>query len=94
MTMTRPATTVGMGEIVFSSRPDEILVCVGLGSCIGLAAHDRLAGVGGMVHILLPGPPRPGEPTTPRFADRLVVSHVKIDRVVNLSGDVERFPLG
>jgi chemotaxis protein CheD len=43
-----------MGEMVISSDPNEELVALGLGSCIGLAIVDRTAGVAGLAHIVLP----------------------------------------
>ena len=43
-----------MGEMVVSSDPNEVLVALGLGSCIGLAIVDRAAGVAGLAHIVLP----------------------------------------
>jgi chemotaxis protein CheD len=43
-----------MGEMVVSRDPNEELVAVGLGSCIGLAIVDRTAGVAGLAHIVLP----------------------------------------
>jgi chemotaxis protein CheD len=45
---------VRMGEIEVSSRPGDELVARGLGSCIGLALVDRVAGVAGLAHIVLP----------------------------------------
>lgn len=45
---------VGLGELKSGSRPDQVLVCYGLGSCIGLALYDPVAHVGVMVHIVLP----------------------------------------
>jgi chemotaxis protein CheD len=43
-----------MGEMVVSRDPNEELVALGLGSCIGLAIVDRTAGVAGLAHIVLP----------------------------------------
>jgi chemotaxis protein CheD len=43
-----------MGEMVVSSDPNEELVALGLGSCIGLAIVDRTSGVAGLAHIVLP----------------------------------------
>lgn len=43
-----------MGEIEVSKRTGEELVTRGLGSCIGLALIDRMSGVAGMAHIVLP----------------------------------------
>jgi chemotaxis protein CheD len=45
---------VRMGEMVVSDNPNDELVALGLGSCIGLAIVDRLAGVAGLAHIVLP----------------------------------------
>jgi chemotaxis protein CheD len=63
--------TVRMGEMAVSASADDELVARGLGSCIGLALVDRLAGVAGLAHIVLPessdGFGAPG-----RFADRAV----------------------
>jgi chemotaxis protein CheD len=35
---------------------DDVLVTVGLGSCVAIVLHDAVAGVGGLAHILLPSP--------------------------------------
>ena len=35
---------------------DDVLVTVGLGSCVAIVLHDAAAGVGGLAHILLPSP--------------------------------------
>lgn len=45
---------VGLGELKSGSKPDQVLVCYGLGSCIGLAIYDYSARVGAMVHVVLP----------------------------------------
>ena len=37
------------------ARDPATLSCLGLGSCIGLCAFDPLTGIGGMVHLMLPG---------------------------------------
>lgn len=50
---TAPQKMVGMSEIQVAEG-DALLVCLGLGSCIGLVVHDPLAKVTGMVHIMLP----------------------------------------
>ncbi len=44
---------VGMAEIQVV-KGESKLVCLGLGSCIGLLFHDPLSKVSGMVHIMLP----------------------------------------
>lgn len=34
----------------------DVLITVGLGSCIAIMLHDPVAGVGGLAHVLLPSP--------------------------------------
>lgn len=51
--MTASRILVGMSEIHVSKGPANF-VCLGLGSCIGLAMHDPKNGVSGMIHIVLP----------------------------------------
>jgi len=45
---------VGLGELKAGTRTDQVLVCYGLGSCIGLTLYDSVARVGVMVHVVLP----------------------------------------
>ena len=45
---------VGMGDYRTSSNPLEILVTYSLGSCLGVSAYDPKAGVGGLLHFMLP----------------------------------------
>lgn len=45
---------VGLGEIKVSDTPGSVLVCYGLGSCIGLVLYDPHARIGGMAHVVLP----------------------------------------
>jgi chemotaxis protein CheD len=35
---------------------DEVLMTVGLGSCVAILLHDAAARVGGLAHVLLPSP--------------------------------------
>ena len=66
-------TMVRMGELAISDTPGDVLVSLGLGSCIGLALVDKRAGVAGLAHIVLPetsGNPKPE--TMNKFADHAV----------------------
>lgn len=45
---------VGISEFVVSADPDEILITYALGSCLGVAIHDPVARVGGLLHVMLP----------------------------------------
>ena len=43
---------VNMGEIKVAAG-DDVLITVGLGSCVGVALYDRENKVGGMAHVFL-----------------------------------------
>jgi chemotaxis protein CheD len=45
---------VGIADCQVSNAPDHVLVTYALGSCIAIAIHDPVAGVGGMLHYMLP----------------------------------------
>jgi chemotaxis protein CheD len=64
---------VRMAEQVVSREPTDMLVSLGLGSCIGLALVDEHANVAGLVHIVLPvAPPGVSAALAPKFADTAV----------------------
>ena len=46
--------TVGISEMKVSKDPGDMLVTYSLGSCIGVALFDPDAGVGGLIHCMLP----------------------------------------
>jgi chemotaxis protein CheD len=50
----KESIVIGMGEYAVSSSASVILTCIGLGSCIAVCAYDRVAKIGGMIHIVLP----------------------------------------
>lgn len=64
--------SVRMGELAASRERDCVLVTIGLGSCIGLALVDAVAGVAGLAHVMLPGPGDPEGRAIATFADRAV----------------------
>ena len=59
---------VRMGEIAVSANPGDVLVSLGLGSCIGLALVDQRRGIAGLAHIMLPEALAGGGPAG-KFAD-------------------------
>jgi chemotaxis protein CheD len=65
-------TVVRMGEASASNTPGDVLACIGLGSCIGLALVDRSKGVAALAHVMLPEAPRPDPPQPHKFADLAV----------------------
>lgn len=56
---------VGVGEMGVSNRAGDRLITHSLGSCLGIAIHDPLALVGGLLHIMLPD-----STLNPQMADR------------------------
>jgi chemotaxis protein CheD len=45
---------VGIGDCCVSKDPDSSIVTYALGSCIAVVIHDSVAGVGGLLHFMLP----------------------------------------
>ena len=75
---------VRMGELAASAVAGDVLVSLGLGSCIGLAVLDRRVGVAGLAHNVLPASGDGAPAHAWKFAD-FAVPEV-IDRVVKLGG--------
>jgi chemotaxis protein CheD len=61
--------SVRMGELATCSGGGDVLVSIGLGSCIGLALVDASAGIAGLAHIMLPGPGDAASRPPGTFAD-------------------------
>ena len=59
---------VRMGELAVSATPGDVLLSIGLGSCIGLALVDQRRGIAGLAHIMLPEAIAPDGPPG-KFAD-------------------------
>ena len=75
---------VRMGELATSAVAGDVLVSLGLGSCIGLALLDRRTGVAGLAHVVLPASGGNGADNVLKFADHAVPELV--DRVVAAGG--------
>lgn len=60
-----------MGEVAFSANPDDELVSMGLGSCVGVALLDRARAVAGLAHVMLPVA-NAAYSAPAKFADRAV----------------------
>jgi chemotaxis protein CheD len=71
MTTALTEIAVRMGEIAVSSQPGEVLLSIGLGSCIGLALVDQRRGIAGLAHVMLPEA-IPGGGPAGKFADLAV----------------------
>ena len=71
--------SVPMGQMAIARAGDEDLFALGLGSCIGLAVLDRVAGVAGLAHIVLPAS-HDGDRTVGKFADLAVPELISLLR--------------
>jgi chemotaxis protein CheD len=71
-------TVVRMGEASASNSPGDVLACIGLGSCIGLALVDRSRGVAALAHVMLPDSPQADPPQPHKFADLAVPALVDL----------------
>jgi chemotaxis protein CheD len=67
-----PELVVRMGELAVSTTAGDVLVCVGLGSCIGLALVARHGRACGLAHVMLPESNGRGEDKVGKFADLAV----------------------
>src|SRR5258708_2474604 len=45
---------VGLAQLHVSAEAADELIAYALGSCLGVAIHDAVAGVGGLLHVMLP----------------------------------------
>jgi chemotaxis protein CheD len=64
---------VGLGDIKCSNSRGSVLVCYGLGSCVGISMYDPRAHIGGMAHVVLPDSSiLPGSDVPGKFADTAV----------------------
>ena len=53
-TSDRVKHVVGVADMKISATPGELIVTHALGSCLGIALHDPVAKVGGILHVPLP----------------------------------------
>ncbi|WP_321346952.1 chemoreceptor glutamine deamidase CheD [Halopseudomonas oceani] len=85
----RQATKILPGEYYATSQP-EVIVTV-LGSCVAACIRDRVNGIGGMNHFLLPldGSAEPGKPTqSARYGSYAM--ELLINQIIKLGGRRER----
>ncbi|HUX06027.1 MAG TPA: chemotaxis protein CheD [Acidobacteriota bacterium] len=45
---------IGISEMKVSNKPGDALVTYSLGSCVGVTLYDPIAGVGALLHSMLP----------------------------------------
>jgi chemotaxis protein CheD len=45
---------VSVADLKVSADKDDLIITYALGSCLGVTVYDPVAGVGGMLHVMLP----------------------------------------
>jgi chemotaxis protein CheD len=75
-------TMVRMGELAVSRSQGDVLVALGLGSCIGLVLIDRAKSIAGLAHVMLPDSASSPNAAKLKFADHAVPELVR--KVVGL----------
>lgn len=50
----RSSITVDISDMKISHNPEDVIVTYSLGSCVGVTLYDPVAGVGAMIHCMLP----------------------------------------
>lgn len=66
------AVIVGISDMNVATRPG-VLITYALGSCVGICLYDRLTGISGLSHILLPDSSMcPNDKNVMKFADTAV----------------------
>jgi chemotaxis protein CheD len=63
---------VRMGELAVSKAAGDVLVTIGLGSCVGLALVDRRRSLAGLAHVMLPSTSDAQASSPAKFADQAV----------------------
>ena len=76
---------VGLGELRWAKAPTAVLMALGLGSCVAVALHDPVTGIGGMAHVVLPGAGATSQASPAKFAEAAVPA--LIERVVAHGAD-------
>src|SRR5579883_1962075 len=90
---------VGMAEVKVTSSPDDTLVALGLGSCIGVCAYDPQARVAGLAHVVLPEssdrdacPGKFADTAVPLLLEMMQKKGARIERIrVALAGGAQLF---
>ena len=69
--------SVGLGEMKVLKNSDATLACLGLGSCVAVAAWDPVARVAGMAHVVLPSSQGRRPDSGGKYADRAITKLIE-----------------
>ena len=78
--------SAGVGELVYSRNPKEVLVAFGLGSCVGVTAYDPERKVGALLHAMLPER-RNGDQNLTKYVNTGVAEMLKHLRSLGARGE-------
>ncbi|MDK2946541.1 chemoreceptor glutamine deamidase/glutamate methylesterase CheD [Geotoga petraea] len=78
---------IGIGEYTVSNDNEELIVTLGLGSCVGVCLLDKKKKIGAMIHVMLPDSGGKDTPKPGKYADsgiKIVLNEMK-NKGANLS---------
>ncbi|WP_305042770.1 hypothetical protein [Geoalkalibacter sp.] len=84
-TFQRPAVKIQQGQLLVTA--EDLLITTVLGSCVSVCVRDRVRGLGGMNHFMLPGEktgdhsPRYGEPAMDQLLDRYLEAGGRVEHL-------------
>lgn len=90
---------VGISEYKISSAPD-ILMTLGLGSCVGIAIYDKISKMGGLSHIMLPDstvfrsdikPEKFADLAIPRMVNEITMGKTHFELIAKIAGGASMF---
>ena len=61
--------SVGLGELVISKDPSDILIAFGLGSCLGIGVYDPNLHISALLHAVLPEHGNGTDQTLTKYVD-------------------------
>lgn len=90
---------VGIAQLAVCRAP-EMIVCLGLGSCVAVILYDSVNKIGGVVHVLLPKSPVPcdkeekyADTGTKKLVGEMANHGAKREKLVaKLVGGAQMFP--
>lgn len=81
-TFNQQAVKILPGE--YHATDSDTMIVTVLGSCVSVCIRDRINGIGGMNHYMLPGDSATAAPPSPRYGTRAM--ELLIDHLVHLGG--------
>jgi chemotaxis protein CheD len=76
---------IGIGEYTVSNN-DDLIVTLGLGSCVGVCLIDKRKKIGAMIHVMLPDSGGKDTPKPGKYADSGI--KIVLDEMKNIGANI------